>query len=247
MPRSSSCSAKAMPPPSPIPRVVKAMTQGSRRRIALCFVEWADDYEQSVIVSWSLIEGAEDAHRFARPHSHCPACALRPHLHRRRHRLRAGAARPRAVQVAAPRHRRIRRRHQQCRAHRHARARRGPGPGRDDQRPCHPERQADVDQSPPHASARRARGLLSGQRHRRPQCLRGRGRRLRRLRPLADRQADQGDRRRGRRRRTRRAWNDRSAALSRPRAPRAGSRARAISAPPPTARPAVRQDRPRLA
>ena len=48
------------------PRVVKAMTQGSRRRIALCFVEWADDYEQSVIVSWSLIEGGEDAHRFAR-------------------------------------------------------------------------------------------------------------------------------------------------------------------------------------
>ena len=42
------------------------MTQGSRRRIALCFVEWADDYEQSVIVSWSLIEGGEDAHRFAR-------------------------------------------------------------------------------------------------------------------------------------------------------------------------------------
>ena len=48
------------------PRVIKAMTQGSRRRIALCFVEWADDYEQSVIVSWSLIEGGEDAHRFAR-------------------------------------------------------------------------------------------------------------------------------------------------------------------------------------
>jgi Protein of unknown function (DUF1194) len=47
------------------PRVVKAMTQGSRRRIALCFIEWADDYEQSVIVSWSLIEGAEDARRFA--------------------------------------------------------------------------------------------------------------------------------------------------------------------------------------
>jgi hypothetical protein len=48
------------------PRVVKAMTQGSRRRIALCFVEWADDYEQSVIVAWTLIEGAEDAARFAR-------------------------------------------------------------------------------------------------------------------------------------------------------------------------------------
>jgi hypothetical protein len=48
------------------PRVIKAMTQGSRRRIALCFVEWADDYEQSVIVSWTLIEGGEDAQRFAR-------------------------------------------------------------------------------------------------------------------------------------------------------------------------------------
>jgi hypothetical protein len=48
------------------PRVVKAMTQGNRRRIALCFVEWADDYEQSVIVSWSLIEGVEDARNFAR-------------------------------------------------------------------------------------------------------------------------------------------------------------------------------------
>lgn len=48
------------------PRVVKAMTQGNRRRIALCFVEWADDYEQSVIVGWSLIEGMEDARTFAR-------------------------------------------------------------------------------------------------------------------------------------------------------------------------------------
>jgi hypothetical protein len=48
------------------PRVVKAMMQGNRRRIALCFVEWADDYEQSVIVGWSLIESMEDARTFAR-------------------------------------------------------------------------------------------------------------------------------------------------------------------------------------
>ncbi|MET0192837.1 MAG: DUF1194 domain-containing protein, partial [Hyphomicrobiaceae bacterium] len=46
------------------PRVVKAMTGGTHRRIALCFIEWADDYEQSVIVDWMLIAGAEDAHRF---------------------------------------------------------------------------------------------------------------------------------------------------------------------------------------
>ena len=43
------------------PRVVRAMTGGSHRRIALCFIEWADDYEQSVIVDWTLIESDRDA------------------------------------------------------------------------------------------------------------------------------------------------------------------------------------------
>jgi Protein of unknown function (DUF1194) len=47
------------------PRVIKAMTGGTHRRIALCFIEWADDYEQSVIVDWMPIAGAEDAQRFA--------------------------------------------------------------------------------------------------------------------------------------------------------------------------------------
>jgi hypothetical protein len=47
------------------PQVVKVMTGGTHRRIALCFVEWADDYEQSVIVDWMLISGSQDANRFA--------------------------------------------------------------------------------------------------------------------------------------------------------------------------------------
>jgi hypothetical protein len=47
------------------PRVVKAMTGGTRGRIALCLIEWADDYEQSVIVDWMLIAGSKDAGRFA--------------------------------------------------------------------------------------------------------------------------------------------------------------------------------------
>ena len=47
------------------PRVIKAMTGGTHRRIALCFIEWADDYEQSVIVDWMLIGGRRDASRFA--------------------------------------------------------------------------------------------------------------------------------------------------------------------------------------
>jgi hypothetical protein len=57
------------------PRVIKAMTGGTHRRIALCFIEWADDYEQSVIVDWTLIADADDAHGVARtireaPRSH---------------------------------------------------------------------------------------------------------------------------------------------------------------------------------
>jgi hypothetical protein len=47
------------------PRVIGAMTGGTHRRIALCFIEWADDYEQSLIVDWMLIEGGPDADRFA--------------------------------------------------------------------------------------------------------------------------------------------------------------------------------------
>ena len=47
------------------PRAIKAMTGGTHRRIALCFIEWADDYEQSVIVDWMLIGGSQDAGRFA--------------------------------------------------------------------------------------------------------------------------------------------------------------------------------------
>jgi hypothetical protein len=66
------------------PRVVKAMTGGSRHRIALCFVEWADDYEQSVIVSWTLIESAEDARNFAR------LVHLAPRVHSGRTSIGAG-------------------------------------------------------------------------------------------------------------------------------------------------------------
>ena len=47
------------------PRVVKAMTGSTHRRIALCFIEWADDYEQSVVADWMLIAGSRDADRFA--------------------------------------------------------------------------------------------------------------------------------------------------------------------------------------
>ncbi len=46
------------------PDVVKAITSGPNRRIAICFVEWATAGQQSVIVDWTAISGAGDARGF---------------------------------------------------------------------------------------------------------------------------------------------------------------------------------------
>ncbi|MCW5736042.1 MAG: DUF1194 domain-containing protein [Enhydrobacter sp.] len=46
------------------PDVVKAMTSGTHRRIAVCFVEWATAGQQSVVVDWSAIGGAAEARSF---------------------------------------------------------------------------------------------------------------------------------------------------------------------------------------
>lgn len=42
-------------------RVVRAMTAGPNGRIAVCFIEWADDFAQTVIVDWTPIGSAEQA------------------------------------------------------------------------------------------------------------------------------------------------------------------------------------------
>lgn len=46
------------------PRVLKAMTSGPNRRIALCFVEWSGLGAQKVVVDWTLIGDAASARRF---------------------------------------------------------------------------------------------------------------------------------------------------------------------------------------
>lgn len=46
------------------PDVVKAITSGTHRRIAVCFVEWATAGQQSVVVDWSAIDSAAAARRF---------------------------------------------------------------------------------------------------------------------------------------------------------------------------------------
>jgi hypothetical protein len=47
------------------PRVVRAMTAGPEGRIALCFVEWAGDHEQTVVVDWVIIGGEQEARMVA--------------------------------------------------------------------------------------------------------------------------------------------------------------------------------------
>lgn len=44
--------------------VVKAMTSGPNRRIAICFVEWATANMQNVVVDWTIIDGDAAARRF---------------------------------------------------------------------------------------------------------------------------------------------------------------------------------------
>ena len=46
------------------PDVVKAITSGPNRRIAVCFVEWAAIGMQAVVVDWTLIDGDRAARTF---------------------------------------------------------------------------------------------------------------------------------------------------------------------------------------
>jgi len=43
------------------PRVVRAMTAGPAGRIALCFIEWASNGEQTVVIDWTAVAGDGDA------------------------------------------------------------------------------------------------------------------------------------------------------------------------------------------
>ena len=46
------------------PAVVKAITSGPNRRIAVCLVEWATVGMQTVVVDWTVVDGAAAAHSF---------------------------------------------------------------------------------------------------------------------------------------------------------------------------------------
>ncbi len=46
------------------PEVVKAITSGQNRRIAVCFLEWATTAQQNVVVDWTVIASGADARGF---------------------------------------------------------------------------------------------------------------------------------------------------------------------------------------
>ena len=46
------------------PDVVKAITSGPNRRIAVCFVEWATAGQQNVVIDWTVIDDGEAARCF---------------------------------------------------------------------------------------------------------------------------------------------------------------------------------------
>ena len=48
------------------PRVVRAMTAGPKGRIALCFIEWASNNEQVIVVDWTPVGSAAEAEGVAR-------------------------------------------------------------------------------------------------------------------------------------------------------------------------------------
>ena len=143
------------------PRVVRAMAGGPTRRIAICFMEWAGDTDQAVVMDWTQRRqrrgggGCRQAHprRAARLHG--------AHVDQRRHRLqpRSDGAQPLSVGPAGDR--RVGRRHQQLGPARHRGARRRGGAGCHHQRAGHPERDPAGHQSHAHASAGRADAAIT--------------------------------------------------------------------------------------
>ncbi len=46
------------------PDVVRAITSGTHRRIAVCFLEWATAGQHAVVIDWAMIDGEGAARRF---------------------------------------------------------------------------------------------------------------------------------------------------------------------------------------
>ena len=58
------------------PEVLAAIKRGARGRIAVSFMEWADESNQAVVVPWTLIDGAKSAKAFAQALMAAPRTAF---------------------------------------------------------------------------------------------------------------------------------------------------------------------------
>ncbi len=60
------------------PDVLAVISHGYLRRIAVTFVEWADEAAQEVVVPWTVIDGEDSARRFAKAMLAAPRRAFGP-------------------------------------------------------------------------------------------------------------------------------------------------------------------------
>ncbi len=60
------------------PDVLAAISHGYLQRIAVVFVEWADETSQKVVVPWTVIDGEDSARRFAKALLAAPRQAFGP-------------------------------------------------------------------------------------------------------------------------------------------------------------------------
>jgi len=58
------------------PRVVRAMSAGPKGRIALCFIEWATDSEQIVVIDWTMVGTDAEAQGVAKRVREAPRAFL---------------------------------------------------------------------------------------------------------------------------------------------------------------------------
>ena len=110
------------------PDVVKAITSGPNRRIAVCFVEWATVGMQTVVVDWTVIDGTAAARNFGdklieAPRSFAGSTSISGAIDFSVRQLERAP-----LHVGAARHRHLRRRQQQLRPLGHRRPRRGASP-----------------------------------------------------------------------------------------------------------------------
>ena len=152
-------------------KVMEAIHAGPHGAIALAYVEWAGEGEQTIVVDWMVLRAPGDADEIRRRADRSAARLRRPHGDRLGARFRHGTVRRRRDRRRPQGDRRFRRRHEQSGPRRRRGARRGGQSRRRRSTAC---RSSTV--APPrrrlsgaaHQPAGRAGAILPRQRDRRP-------------------------------------------------------------------------------